>query len=69
MIALVKPLLEPGATLSLESLGHLGHELVGSVSLGTSLGLVMVAYLKVINRQIVVVLVALGFGFTKSCTS
>lgn len=65
VIALVKPLLEPGATLSLESLSHLGHELVGSISLGTSLGLVMVAYLKFINRQIIVVLVALGFGFTE----
>ena len=65
VIALVKPLLEPGAALSFGALQHLGHELIGSVSLGTSLGLVMVAYLKFINRQIIVVLVALGFGFTE----
>ncbi len=65
VIAMVKPLLEPGAALSLESLNHLGHEILGSISLGTTLGLVMVAYLKFIHRQILVVLVALGFGFTE----
>jgi Kef-type K+ transport system membrane component KefB len=65
VIALVKPMLDPGAALSLDSLRHLGHEILGSISLGTSLGLVMVAYLKFVHRQILVVLVALGFGFTE----
>jgi Kef-type K+ transport system membrane component KefB len=65
VIAMVKPLLEPGATLSFESLRHLGHEIVGSISLGTSLGLLMIIYLKFINRQFLVVLLALGFGFTE----
>ncbi|HSQ66956.1 MAG TPA: cation:proton antiporter [Polyangiaceae bacterium] len=65
VIALVKPFLEPGTAFSIESLGHLGHEIVGSVSLGTSLGLLMVAYLRFVNKQILVVLVALGFGFTE----
>jgi Kef-type K+ transport system membrane component KefB len=65
VIAMVKPLLEPGASLSLDVLHHLGHEIVGSVSLGTSLGLLMVLYLRLVNKQIPVVLVALGFGFTE----
>ncbi len=65
VIALVKPLLEPGATLSFDVLSHLGHEIIGSVSLGTSLGLLMVTYLRFVNRHIVLVLVALGFGFTE----
>jgi Kef-type K+ transport system membrane component KefB len=65
VIALVKPFLEPGATLSLEVLSHLGHEIMGSISLGTALGLLMVAYLRFVNRQILVVLVGLGFGFTE----
>ncbi len=65
VIALVKPLLEPGAVLSFGALGHLGHEIIGSISLGTSLGLLMVAYLRFVNRQIIIVLVALGFGFTE----
>jgi Kef-type K+ transport system membrane component KefB len=64
-MALVKPLLEPGVALSLDVLSHLGHEIMGSISLGTSLGLLMVAYLRFVNRQILVVLVALGFGFTE----
>ena len=65
VIALVKPLLEPGAILSLASLDRLGHEIVGSFSLGTSLGLLMMTYLRFVNRQIIIVLVALGFGFTE----
>jgi len=65
VIALVKPMLEPGATLSFSALDHLGHEILGSISLGTSLGLLMVAYLRFVDRQILLVLVALGFGFTE----
>ena len=65
VIALVKPMLDPSATLSLEVFDHLGHEIIGSVSLGTSLGLLMVLYLRLVNKQIPVVLVALGFGFTE----
>lgn len=65
VIALVKPLLEPGAMLSLAALDRLGHEIIGSISLGTSLGLLMVAYLRFVHKQIVLVLVALGFGFTE----
>jgi Kef-type K+ transport system membrane component KefB len=65
VIAMVKPLLDPGATLSLDVLDHLGHEIIGSVSLGTSLGLLMAVYLRFVNKQIPIVLVALGFGFTE----
>ncbi len=65
VIALVKPLLEPGAVLSVRALDHLGHELLGSLALGTSLGLMMIVYLRFVHKQIVLVLVALGFGFTE----
>ncbi len=65
VIAMVKPLLDPGATLSFEVVDHLGHEIIGSVSLGTSLGLLMITYLRLVNKQIPIVLVALGFGFTE----
>ena len=40
----------------------LGHELFGSVALGTTLGLFIAAYLRLVNRQMLVVLLALGFG-------
>jgi Kef-type K+ transport system membrane component KefB len=65
VITLVKPLLLPGAELSATAFDHLWHEVVGSVALGTTLGLLLVAYLKFIGRSFVIVLVALGYGFAQ----
>ncbi len=56
----VRPLLEPGATLSLSAFGELGHELLGSVAIGTTLGLLLVAYLRFVGRQVLLVLLLLG---------
>ena len=64
-ITLARPLLEPGTTLSFSAFRSLGHEILGSISLGTTLGLVLAAYLKVSGRQLLVVLIALGFGATE----
>jgi Kef-type K+ transport system membrane component KefB len=64
-ITIARPLLEPGAMLSGAAFSSLGHEILGSVSLGTTLGLVLAAYLKVSGRQLLVVLIALGFGATE----
>jgi len=64
-ITLARPLLEPGIALSSSAFSSLGHEILGSVSLGTTLGLVLAAYLKVSGRQLLVVLIALGFGATE----
>jgi hypothetical protein len=64
VFASVRPLIDPGATFSLHSFVTLGHELFGSVALGTTLGLVIAAYLRLVNRQMLVVLLVLGFGFT-----
>jgi Kef-type K+ transport system membrane component KefB len=64
-MTLARPLLEPGAELSLSAFRSLGHEMLGSVSLGTTLGLLLSAYLRVSGRQLLVVLVALGFGATE----
>lgn len=64
-ITIARPLIEPGATLSFSAFSSLGHEILGSVSLGTTLGLVLAAYLKVSGRQLLVVLIALGFGATE----
>jgi Kef-type K+ transport system membrane component KefB len=60
----VRPLIDPGASFSLASFVTLGHELFGSIALGTTLGLVLVAYLRLVNRQMLVVLLVLGFGVT-----
>jgi Kef-type K+ transport system membrane component KefB len=61
VMTLVRPMIEPGASFSPAELTALGHELVGSVALGTTLGLVLTVYLRTIGTQLVLVLVALGF--------
>jgi len=58
----VRSLIDPAASFSLGSFTTLGHELFGSVAIGTTLGLVIAAYLRLVNRQMLVVLLALGFG-------
>jgi Kef-type K+ transport system membrane component KefB len=65
-IAVARPLLEPGAGLSLDSFAALGHEIFGSVTLGTTVGLLLAAYLRVIGGNVLLVLVALGYGLTES---
>jgi hypothetical protein len=60
VLTAVRPMLEPGATLSLSAFGELGHELLGSVAIGTTLGLALVAYLRFVGRQVLIVLLVLG---------
>jgi Kef-type K+ transport system membrane component KefB len=65
VITIARPLIDPGATMSFEAFRDLGHEVLGSVAMGTTLGLILVVYLKVVGRQLLVVLVALGYGATE----
>jgi Kef-type K+ transport system membrane component KefB len=62
VIGLARPLIDPGTTLSAQQFVKLGHDLFGSVAIGTTLGLVIAAYLRLVNRQMLVVLLLLGFG-------
>ena len=64
-IAVVKPFVEVGGAFSLQVIQELGHELLGSVSLGCSLGLLLAIYLRVGARQLLIVLLVLGFGLTE----
>jgi Kef-type K+ transport system membrane component KefB len=63
-MTVARPLLEPGEALSLAAFGDLGHELLGSVAIGTTLGLGLALYLRFVGRQVLIVLVALGLVFT-----
>lgn len=63
-LTLVRPLVQPEQVISFESLRAVGHELLGSVSLGTTLGLLLIAYLKLVGHQVLVLLVAFGFGLS-----
>lgn len=64
-LSLVRPLIEPGSSASLRSLLGVGHELLGSVSLGTTLGLVLIVYLRLAGSQILVLVVAIGFALSE----
>jgi Kef-type K+ transport system membrane component KefB len=66
VIGVVRPLVDPGASFALSAFGRLGHEIFGSVAIGTTLGLVIAAYLRLVNRQMLVVLLVLGFGVSTS---
>ena len=60
VVTLCRPLLDPAATFSIGALRALGHELLGSIAIGTTLGLALVAYLRFVGRQIVLVLLVIG---------
>jgi len=64
ILTIARPLVEPGAALSLRSFRELGHEVLGSIALGTTLGLLLAAYLRFVGRQLVLVFVALGLVMT-----
>jgi hypothetical protein len=64
-LTLARPLIDAGATMSFEAFRSLGHEMLGSIAMGTTLGLVLAGYLKLVGRQLVVVLIALGYGATE----
>lgn len=61
-----RPLINGEGKVSITDLGELGHELVGSVAVGTTLGLVLILYLVLVGRQLLLVLIALGFGATEA---
>lgn len=65
VMMIAQPLLDPSIELSLASLGNLGHEVVSSISLGTTLGLALALYLRFVGRQLLLVLVAIGFALTE----
>jgi hypothetical protein len=61
-LIVARPLIDPSATLSMKELSELGHELLGSVTIGTTLGLLLALYLRLVGSQLLLVLLALGFG-------
>jgi Kef-type K+ transport system membrane component KefB len=63
-MVVARPLLDPAASFSLHDFETLGHDLLGSVALGTTVGLLLAAYIRLIGAQLIVLFVALGFGLT-----
>lgn len=65
VMSVVRPFIEPGGAFSTGALRVLAHDLLGTVSVGTTLGLILALYLRFVGRQLLVVLIALGFGATE----
>ncbi|MES1182521.1 MAG: hypothetical protein ABUL60_01830, partial [Myxococcales bacterium] len=65
-LMLARPLINGEGTVSVAALGELGHELLGSVAVGTTLGLALILYLAFVGRQLLLLLIALGFGATEA---
>jgi Kef-type K+ transport system membrane component KefB len=63
-IMLARPLITAGASISIDDFNVLGHEILGSFSMGTTLGLALAMYLRLVGNQLILVLLALGFGVT-----
>jgi Kef-type K+ transport system membrane component KefB len=64
-LMVARPLIDPATSFSLAELRELGRQLLGSVALGTTLGLALIVYLRLVGRQLIVVYLALGFGMTE----
>jgi Kef-type K+ transport system membrane component KefB len=64
-LTVARPLIQAGASLSGHAFRELGYEVLGSVALGTTLGIVLAAYMRIVNKALVVVFVVLGFGLTE----
>jgi Kef-type K+ transport system membrane component KefB len=64
-MVVARPLVLPGSALELEAFSLLFHEIVGSVAIGVTLGLVLAIYLRLVERQLVVVLLVIGFVLTE----
>lgn len=60
-LSVVRPLFDASMHVSLSELGVLGHEIVGSITLGTTLGLALAAYLRLFRRQVLLILLGLSF--------
>ncbi|HEY6725933.1 MAG TPA: cation:proton antiporter [Polyangiaceae bacterium] len=60
-LSVVRPLFDASMHVSLSELGVLGHEIVGSITLGTTLGLALAAYLRLFRQQVLLILLGLSF--------
>lgn len=58
-------LTEPGATFSVAALRELGVGLLGSFACGTTLGLLIAIYLRLIRRELILFLLVVSYGATE----
>lgn len=58
-------LTEPGASFTLSAMRELGVGMLGSVACGTTLGLLIAVYLRLIGRELILFLIVVGYGATE----
>jgi Kef-type K+ transport system membrane component KefB len=64
MLMLARPMINGSGGLSLEDFSVLGHEILSSIAVGVTLGLGLAVYLRLVGRQLLLVLLAIGFGLS-----
>lgn len=65
VIAGVRSLFDPDMKMTFADVGTLGHEILGSLSLGMTVGIFLVAYLRFVRGQLLGVLLVLGVGLSE----
>ncbi|HEY1535482.1 MAG TPA: cation:proton antiporter [Polyangiaceae bacterium] len=68
MMMLARPLINGTGSISIEDFSVLGHEILASIAVGVTLGLGLAIYLRLVGRQLLLVLVAIGFGLSDTFT-
>jgi Kef-type K+ transport system membrane component KefB len=68
MMMLARPLINGTGSISIEDFSLLGHEILASIAVGVTLGLGLAVYLRLVGRQLLLVLVAIGFGLSDTFT-
>jgi Kef-type K+ transport system membrane component KefB len=63
-MVVAKPMIDPTSAMSSHALRDLGHDILGSIALGTTLGIILAAYTRFIKAQLLLVFLALGFGMS-----
>ncbi|MEP7048828.1 MAG: cation:proton antiporter [Pseudomonadota bacterium] len=64
MMMLARPLITNSGSVSLDDFTVLGHEILSSIAVGVTLGLGLAIYLRLVGRQLLLVLLAIGFGLS-----
>jgi Kef-type K+ transport system membrane component KefB len=65
MLMLARPLIVAGSEFSINDFKVLGHEIVGSIAVGTTIGLMLAAYLRLVGKHFLLLMLAIGFGLTE----
>jgi Kef-type K+ transport system membrane component KefB len=64
MMMLARPLINNSGSISIEDFNILGHEILNSIAVGVTLGLGLAVYLRLVGRNLLLVLLAIGFGLS-----